>query len=104
MATDEHTIKVSADAYGAAVVQLLAQEFSDLSDEATAEIVATAVARHAQTPDDAFEAIVDNPALANWRLHAHDTAGRVRIGCFRYPPAARDEDRERRLNEALDAL
>jgi hypothetical protein len=98
------TRKRDAD-YSAAVIHTLVSEFSNLTDPTTAVIVREAVARHANQPDTAFECIIDDPILANWRLRPHrEQPSRVRVACYRLNPTQADNDREQRVNHALNLI
>lgn len=98
------TRKSGAD-YPAAVVDTLAGEFSDLTNPTTAALVREAIARHTDQPHAAFECIIDDPVLANWRLRPHrDTPSRVRVAYYRLNPTQADRDREQRVNQALNEL
>lgn len=93
----------AAAEYATAVVGVLAAEFPELTDPGVASEVRAAVERHVRSPSRAFEVIIDDPAVANWRLRAaRDSSGRVRLACYRFGPSAADLDRERRVNEVLD--
>lgn len=99
-----NTKKAEAD-YPGAVIDTLVPEFSDLADPTTAAVVREAILRYTDAPDMPFECIIDNPALANWRLRPHrDQRARVRVACYRATPTPTDNEREQRLNEALDML
>jgi hypothetical protein len=80
-------------------------EFSELADSTTASIVQRAVDRQVRRPDAAFECIVDNLALSNWRLRpGHDGPALVRLSCWRVSPTPADDERKQRVNLALDQL
>lgn len=92
-------------AYSLAVVKALAQEFPDLTDATTAEIVSEAVRRYHLDPNTGLEVIVDSPYSANWRLRPdREHPGRVRLACYRFNRSQQDDERENRVNEALRAI
>lgn len=92
--------------YTAAVIRVLAEEFpAELSNPVTKQIISEAVSRQANRGGDHFEVIVDNPALANWRLKAdRQDRRRVRLACCRLPVSPADQERERRINTVLAAI
>jgi hypothetical protein len=95
----------NADGYAAAVVAVLASEFPAVAEEDTAGLVRNAVAAHRTSPVDSFEFIVDSPTLSNWRLKPHrSVVGRVRLACYRMEPTPADNEREHRINTALDEV
>lgn len=92
-------------AYPAAVVDTLVTEFPNLADPTTAAIVREAIARHISQPDPAFECIIDDPILANWRLRARREAlARIHLVCYRLNPTSADYLRGLRINQALQRL
>ena len=93
-----------AERYAAAVVGALTEEFPDLDDPMTAKIVRDEVVRHVNEPGRAFECVLDDLALANWRLRPNRTSPRVRVACYHLNPSNADLDRERQINHALDGL
>ena len=91
--------------YGEAVVKVLREHTPFLAGSEDAVIVAGLVDRQASNPRDHFECIADNPALANWRLKARsDDRRRVRLACCRFVRRVADDELERTVNEALEAL
>ena len=96
---------VDSDPYANAVIDVLRSDFPDLNDPMIASIVRKHIYAHAHTPGGGLEIIVDDPYFANWRLvplwHGQ---GRVRLACWRVPTPASDQERERRLNAALNAI
>jgi len=92
-----------AERYSHRVVEVLSGEFGAKLD--AAEVVRRLVYQRAVNPDLAFAVIVDNPALANWRLTPDARRGCVRLACYRLPPQTEaDAERERRVNTALRAI
>lgn len=90
-----------AGLYAATIVETLAGEFPDLRDPVVADVVRVHVAHFART-GAWLEVILDDPYFANWRRVRHD--GRLRVGCWRLNPSQADQEREQRVNAALDAL
>jgi hypothetical protein len=95
---------VDRDPYANAVIKVLAADFPDLRDPDVASIVRKHVYANART-QNLIEVIVDDPGRANWRLvQAPHDRRRVRLGCFRINAGQASQEREERLNAALDAL
>jgi hypothetical protein len=96
--------KAGAD-YPAAVVRTLVDDFPSLANSLTADVVRDAVERQHRQPAPMFECIVDHPTLSNWKLvPRRDEPSRVRLTCFRLHLTTDDQDREQRINQALDQL
>jgi hypothetical protein len=83
------------------VVDVLAGDFPDLCDPVVAGIIRKHVYIHART-QGVLEVILDDPFTANWRLLGQ--AGRVSVACWRLNLSDADQERQNRLNAALDAL
>jgi hypothetical protein len=96
--------KAGAD-YPTAVVHTLVDYFPNLANSITADVVREAVERQHRQPEPQFECIVDHPTLSNWRLvPRRDEPSRVRLACLRLHLTNDDQDREQRINQALDQL
>ncbi|MFF5265017.1 hypothetical protein ACFY4C_39500 [Actinomadura viridis] len=94
------------EAYAAAVVDVLANEFTDLAaDPAVARVARDTIARHAASNGDRFEWIVDWPSVENWRLKSdRNQAGRIRLACYKATPTDADLALEATVNAHLAAL
>jgi hypothetical protein len=91
--------------YAALVTELLRGHFPGLADPVTAEVVTGLIERHVRDPHAPFEVIVDDPAAANWRLHADSRdRSRVLLYIYRMRPSEADIDLSRTVNDALRAL
>lgn len=96
----------AAARYAAAVHDVLVEEFPNLAAPEMKQIVLEMVGRHAEVPKGHFELVVDQVALANWRLYP-DHSGerwRVELCCCKHRPSATDERRSERVNERLRAI
>lgn len=94
------------ETYADAVIAVLTftTKFPALDDPVVADIVRQAITRHAETPNPAFEVIIDDPGVANWRLKAHTTPGRIRLACYRTERRVDERAMESRVNRDLDRL
>ena len=70
--------------YASSVIEVLRGRFTDLTDPAVEEIIASAVERQTRDPQPTFEVIVDDPRSARWRLKA-DPRDRRRVRLAYYP-------------------
>lgn len=91
--------------YGEAVVKVLHEHTPFLAAPEVAAIVAGLVDRQVKNRHDSFEVIVDDPASASWRLKSRsEDRKRVRLACYRLNRRESDDELERTVNEALEAL
>jgi hypothetical protein len=96
--------KAGAD-YPTAVVCALVDDFPDLANSLTADVVRDAVERQRRQPEPMFECIVDHPTLSNWKLvPRRDEPSRVRLICLRLHLTTDDQNREQRINQALHQI
>jgi hypothetical protein len=95
---------VEHDPYASAVIAVLCDDFPDLRDPVTAEIVRKHIWL-AHTGVRSLEVIMDDPISANWRLvRAPHDRRRVHLACWKLNRTEADSERWARLNAALDAL
>lgn len=94
---------LTVQAWAAAVVDLLAGEFADLSDPVVAGIAREHLQRYRAHPDPAFEFILDSPTAANWRLKAASGGG-VRVADYALHRIGAPSPRAQQLTERLAAL
>jgi hypothetical protein len=93
--------------YAQAVHKALLDDFPRLMERRLTLIVWEMVARQAELASPAFELIVDDPRVANWRLVPDATGSdrwRVQIACRKVRPSLAQGRREQRLNTALRAI
>jgi hypothetical protein len=85
---------------------VLAEEFpTEMRSTVVRGIITDAVRRHAETPTDMTEIIVDDPVSANWRLKPdREHPARVRLAFCPVNPERREDERERRVNVALATI
>ena len=98
---------IDSDPYASGVLHVLASDFPDLRDPEVAAIIRKAIWTHAHAPGHVgIQIIVDNPVNANWKLVPDKVnPGRVRLRCWKQNPIpAAAQERQDRLNEALQAL
>jgi hypothetical protein len=88
--------------YAEQILNILVREFDDLAAASTARIVRDAVHRHTADPYPTFECILDDPAIATWRLCADGK--RVRLACFRLNPTSEERECEDRINALLNKI
>jgi hypothetical protein len=96
-----------AAAYAEAVYRVLVADFPNLETPSLALLVREQVARQTEAPSPAFEVILDDPSVANWRLVPDPTGGtrwRVQVACCKPHPSRVDARREQRLNVVLRAI
>ena len=93
--------------YATAVYRVLVAEFPNLRTRTLELLVRDQVGRHAELPSNSFELIVDEPAVANWRL-VPEMAGpdrwRVQLACCKVRPSHANAAREQRVNASLRAI
>jgi hypothetical protein len=97
----------AAQRYAAAVHQALTDDFPGLKKRTLELIVLENVARQAEAPSQAFQLVVDDPTVANWRLvpdHVGSDRWRVQLACCKANPSHANSERERRINTALRAI
>ena len=93
-----------AEQYASAVYRALIDDFPNLNTRTLYLLIREQVGRQAEAPSPAFEVIIDDPAVANWRL-VPDMTGpdrwRVQVACYKPRPSHANVRREQRLNAAL---
>lgn len=96
-----------AEQYAADVYRALVDDFPNLNTRTLYLLIREQVGRQAEAPSLAFEVIVDDPMVANWRL-VPDVTGpdrwRVQVACCKPRPSHANTRREQRINAALRSI
>lgn len=96
-----------AEQYASAVYRVLVDDFPNLNTRTLYLLIREQVGRQAEAPSRAFEVIVDDPMVANWKL-VPDATGpdrwRVQVACCKPRPSHANARREQRINAALRAI
>ncbi|HEY9412390.1 MAG TPA: hypothetical protein VIP77_22620 [Jiangellaceae bacterium] len=90
--------------YAQAVYRVIVGDFPNLQSRTLELLILEQVARQAEAPSPAFEVIIDEPVVANWRLVPEMTGRgrwRVQVACCKPRPSHANARREQRLNAAL---